>query len=214
MKKIARLFLSFGLSICSSAWALDKPGDADLTKAMNKYLSEQGYLCVGKFDWPIDVTAEEAQRMTTRDAVQMPVLEKLGLVTASDSKTTRMIDEKAVTLPAKRYALTEKGRKFYLHKQTASLAAGKQIMHDHDLCAGTLALDKIVRWEHADAQTSPDNITVTYTYKITPSAWAKNADAQRVFPMVAQIIRGQGTLQLQQVFHRTQDDWEPVNPWK
>lgn len=196
--------------------SINKANNEELTQALNKYLATQGNLCVGKFDWPIDVTLTEAQTMNTRDAVQMPVLEKLELVTATDSTTTRTIAEKSVTLPAKRYTLTEKGQKYYLNKQTTSLAAGKQIMHEHDLCAGKLSLDKIT---HLDSSANrdkmiADEVTVSYTYKIAASEWATQPEAQRVFPLVAQVIKGQGTQQLQQIFHRTNSGWEAVNPWK
>lgn len=190
--------------------------NTELTQALNSYLATQGDLCVGKFDWPIDVTLDEAAAMNTRDAVQMPVLEKLGLVTVSNSMTTRMIDEKDITLPAKRYTLTEKGQKYYLKKHTTGLAAGKQIVHEHDLCAGKLSLDKITHLEPGANRDKmiADEVTVSYTYKIAPSEWAAKPEAQRVFPMVAQIINGQGTLQLQQVFHRGNSGWEATNPWK
>lgn len=234
--KVNSIVFIFAAGLSSLAMAanesssLNKANDAELTQALNKYLATQGDLCVGKFDWPIDVTIDEAQAMNTRDAVQMPVLEKLGLVTTTDSMTTRLIDEKEVTLTATRYTLTEKGRKYYLSKQSTSLAAGKQIVHAHDLCAGKLSLDKITRFDFdtisdtsntgSDKQKAgsdnlkPVEVTVSYTYKIAPAEWATKPEVQQVFPLVAQVIKGQGTLQLQQVFHRTDNSWEAVNPWK
>lgn len=217
--KFNSLVFIFSAGFSALVMAANEPNslsNAELTQALNSYLATQGNLCVGKFDWPIDVTLDEAAAMNTRDAVQMPVLEKLGLVTSSDSMTTRMIDEKKVTLAAKRYTLTEKGQKYYLNKQTTSLAAGKQIMHEHDLCAGKLSFDKIT---HLDSSANRDNmiadeVTVSYTYKIAASEWATQPEAQRVFPLVAQVIKGQGTQQLQQIFHRTNSGWEAVNPWK
>jgi hypothetical protein len=43
-------------------------------QALKKYLDAQGYVCVGKFNWPIDVSSEDFQH-NARDAVQMPVLD-------------------------------------------------------------------------------------------------------------------------------------------
>ena len=62
-----------------------KPPEADLqnlTAAMNAYLAKKGDLCLGKTRWPIDVPQREAGTRA-RNALQMPVLERLGLVSAS-----------------------------------------------------------------------------------------------------------------------------------
>ena len=47
------------------------------TRAMNTYLEKRGDLCLAKSSWPIDVTQHEID-IGARNAVQMPVLERLG----------------------------------------------------------------------------------------------------------------------------------------
>jgi hypothetical protein len=49
--------------------------------------------------------------------------------------------------------------------------------------------------------------SVVYTYKIDPAPWAKDADAQRVFPMIKRVIEGAGTMQLREGVHLTSKGW-------
>jgi hypothetical protein len=49
--------------------------------------------------------------------------------------------------------------------------------------------------------------SVVYTYKVDPAPWAKNADAQRAFPMVSRVIEGAGTMQLREGVHLTSKGW-------
>ena len=65
-----------------------QPNRTAVTIALRDYLAKQGNFCLGKFDWPIDVSERDFQ-MGTRDAVQMPVLEKLGLVVSSEVSVKR-----------------------------------------------------------------------------------------------------------------------------
>jgi hypothetical protein len=49
--------------------------------------------------------------------------------------------------------------------------------------------------------------SVIYTYKIDPAPWAKNPDAQRVFPMIKRVVEGAGTMQLREGMYLTADGW-------
>src|ERR1700677_1958601 len=88
----------------------DQPGERELTRAVTDYLSDHGDLCVGKFTWPRVVTQQD-QLTHTNDAVQLPVLERLGLVesteisapTAADATTNAAVQGSQT---ARRYALT------------------------------------------------------------------------------------------------------------
>src|SRR5580704_13443424 len=83
------------------------PSQKSLKPAVRKYLEEKGNFCLGKFEWPIAVS-EEDRKTGTNNALQMPVLEKLGLVVVSDSPGDPSI---------RNYSLTEEGQKYYLTKQ-------------------------------------------------------------------------------------------------
>ena len=152
--------------------------------ALNAYLAKQGDVCLGKVDWPIDVGQHDFQQ-NARDAIQMPVLEKLGLVT---SKVT----EKE-SVPVKRYALTKVGLQSYLAPRK-------------DLCAATITLDQVVRWEEGP-QSPLRQGTIYYTYHVSPASWMRSTDAQKVFPMVDKVIKGEGTLQLAQQLQLTREGW-------
>src|ERR1700742_3562512 len=77
------------------------PSQKSLKPAVKKYLEEKGNFCLGKFEWPIAVSDED-RKTDTNNALQMPVLEKLGLAVASDTPGDPTI---------KSYSLTEEGQK-------------------------------------------------------------------------------------------------------
>jgi len=187
-----------------------------LAAAMGKYLAQQGDFCLGKVDWPIDVSALDIE-MGTRDAVQMPVLEKLGLVASTDGSALRKQGEaeESESVEVKRYALTEAGKKFYLDKEISSTtASGKRVVHHGDFCAGKLSLDKLVRWDKPTVVGEHTETTITYTYKIAAAEWTRDPDARKVFPMVDRILKGEGSMQLQQHFRLSGKSWIAVNPWE
>ena len=66
---------------------------------------------------------------------------------------------------------------------------------------------------HAAGASAPANVhqmVVTYTYHVTPAAWATDADAQKVFPVVAGVIRGAGVAQLTETVRLTDHGWVAV----
>jgi uncharacterized lipoprotein len=196
------------LAGCDNHTALNQ---ANIDQAMQTYLAQRGDLCLAKSNWPIDVTAEETGT-GSRNGVQMPVLEQLGLVSASDAISERKDEDGNVSkVSVRRYQLTAEGKKYYLaraphkHEVDSRYAAA-----DHDFCAVRLTLDHVVGWEtpKSPGATSPKEALVTYTYQVTPAPWAKDDNVRRVFPMVDAIIRGAGTMQLKEAFVLTNTGWE------
>ncbi|MGO4380776.1 hypothetical protein [Pseudoduganella sp. RAF53_2] len=196
------------LAGCSNDKALNQ---VNIDKAMQTYLAQRGDLCLAKSSWPIDVT--EAESGTgSRNGVQMPVLEKIGLVSSSGAMGERKDDDGNVTqVPVRRYALTEEGKKYYLarapHKHEVE---SRYATAPHDFCAVKLTLDHVVGWEMPKRPdgSSGGEAVVTYTYQVKPAAWAMNEDVRRVFPMVDNIIRGAGTMQLKESLVLTEAGWE------
>jgi hypothetical protein len=175
-----------------------EPNMENFTGAIKNYLAERGRLCLGKFDWPITVTVAD-QASKARDAVQMPVLEKLGLVKGEDG-TMNLVD-------ARRYTLTDEGKKYYIHSPVVVATATKSVTHEADFCVATLTLDKVVGWENPQTQDGQTRTSVLFTYKIDPAPFTKNADFQRVFPMVTRVVQGAGTMQLREGVQLTKDGW-------
>jgi hypothetical protein len=196
MKNLLLAFTSTCIAACSGGTEANRN---TFTQAVNGYLSKRGDLCLAKYDWPIEVSAQELQT-GGRNAVQLPVLEKLGvvrstLVDAEGSSPAKGPSQQT----ARRYDLTDAGRRYYLKR------AG---VHEHtaDFCAAKLSLDKIVAWEvHKNGGRS--EAVVTYTYRVDAAPWAKDADAQRVFPAVARVLRGAGKAQLRETFTLTTAGW-------
>lgn len=119
--------------------ATDQPTERELTGAVTHYLSDHGDLCVGKFAWPRVVTSQD-QAAHTNDAVQLPVLEHLGLVESTEISAP-------AAEPARSYSLTAKGRRYYTQKKRITLGAhDRPVEHDKDLCVARLSLEKVVKW--------------------------------------------------------------------
>lgn len=171
----------------------------NLTVAMNDYLAKRGDLCLGKTQWPIDVPQREVGTRA-RNAVQMPVLEHVGLVSASTAKVQDAKEgEQPTEITVTRYALTDEGKKYFHTREP-----------QNDFCAAHLTLDKIVGWEAPKDGKDASAVVVTYTYKIDAAPWTSDTDVQKVFPMVDRVVRGAGTMQLKQNFKRAESGWVPA----
>jgi hypothetical protein len=178
--------------------------DKSLKPAVEKYLREKGDFCLGKFDWPIVVT--EAERQTgTNDSLQMPVLQKLGLV---------MSAPKAGDPTALQYDLTTQGKKYYLVKQTVSFGPGdRSVTYRGDFCAAKLKLDKVVGWLPPQVINGRAQTTVNYTYKVATAAdWTRDPDIKKVFPMIPRILDSAGRMQMTQLFAWSSRGWVAVSP--
>jgi hypothetical protein len=180
-----------------------QPSRHALTSAVNQYLSDHGDLCVGKFTWPRVVTPED-RLARTNDAVQLPVLERLGLVESSEISAAES---------GKRYSLTEKGRRYYVQKKRITLGAHDMpAEHDADLCVASLSLDKVVKWSPPEQVHGHLVTVVQYTYHIKAADWMADPEVRQVFPVVDRIIRNEGNM-LMTVNVRLQDGkWQPVLP--
>lgn len=206
----AHFFAIFLLAalLCACHTNKDDVSQENFTRVIKNYLSERGHLCLGKYDWPIRVSDQDAETTHSRDAIQLPVMEKLGLV-----KSTAMMLERTdnngvkITAPGRQYELTAEGKKYYLHSPIVIAKGGETITHEADFCVATLTLDKVISWEKPQTQGGETRSSVLYTYKIEPAPFTKDADFQRVFPMVTQAINGAGTSPLREGVRLTKDGW-------
>jgi hypothetical protein len=164
-------------------------------------------------DWPVDISALD-ERARGRDVVQMPVLESLGLVRASDATALRAegpgVEEGGAPVPVavRRYELTPLGQRFVRDREVFVAAAdGDKVVRRRDLCAAHLSLEQVVAVAPGGA---PRTFVATYTYEIAPAAWAVAPDFQRVFPMASRVIGGARQMQLKQAFAWSDGAWKPV----
>jgi hypothetical protein len=185
-----------------------------LRPAIENYLKEKGNFCLNKYDWPIEVRDSDRPNRT-RDAIQMPALEKVGLVTASrgDPGLTR-------------YELTEEGRKYYRTQKIVMHRPGDQsVEHSGDLCAAKLVLDQVVSWEApreanaAQSGAAPQRadhgtqLIVKYTYKVVSAPdWTRDPQVAKAFPMMRRIFDGAGSQELEQRVTWSGRRWVAVTP--
>jgi hypothetical protein len=177
------------------------PNKAHFTAGMRAYLARRGDLCVGKSVWPIDVSRDEMQG-GSRDAVQMPVFERLGLVTGTDAVAMVTTEDGPVKVEVRRYTLTPEGLRYYLPRDTRPGQSAT-----HDFCAAKLSLNEVVGWEPPTSNVVGAHTSVEYTYVAEPAAWTRDADVMRVFPMVARVVNGSGTNRLKEGFTLTDKGW-------
>lgn len=207
---IAGLFFS-GAAFCGGT----DPDPQQLSVALTRYLAQRGDFCLGKYDWPIDVAPSDVGH--TRDAVQMPVLEKLGLVESVAATATRKVGETEVTVEVSRYSLTDAGRKYFLeHDIPSASPVGTTVTRRGDLCAGKISLGRIVKWEPPAAANVDKaiEVTISYTYKFEAALWARDPEIGKVFPMIGRLLKGEGTMPLQQRMRLSDGGWGAINPWE
>ncbi len=212
--KVAPLkcLLAAGAALSLGAAGAGEPATPDATAAVTRYLAGHGDFCLGKMDWPVELSALD-ERARGRDVVQMPVLESLGLVKSSMATALRVegpgADEGAAPVPVavRRYELTAFGASFVREREIVVPGPqGDRVVRRRDLCAAHLALDAVVDWTPGG---TPGRFVATYTYLATPAPWAASPAFRQAFPMAARVIDGAHAMPLKQGFKRVGDEWVP-----
>ncbi len=184
----------------------DAQARADFEAGLRTFLADgHDQVCLGMYDWPIDLTEEEAGAKS-RHAVQLPVFEQLGL-----ARSTLVPVPKDKVNPdgaIKRYELTDEGRKYY---KAHAYTSRDKVAHHNDFCVARLSLAKVESWQIDSRDAQHPLATVSWTYHVEPARWLANEDARRVLPMVAKVIQGgDGSLQMHQGFERGDKGWVAV----
>ena len=200
-------FLACTLTVAAACRAQTEsktdPTRAAFERGLQAYLARRGNLCVGRPRWPIDVPAGTEG---TADAVQLPVLEQLGLVTS----TVIQVRSGGVATPfqARRYRLTSAGHQLYLDRDSGRPAAPDDARAPEraDLCFATVTLDKVVRWE-IQKEGPATTALVGYAYHAAAPAVARDPRLGRVFPAVARLLAGDGKAELVEGFTLTSSGW-------
>jgi hypothetical protein len=183
------------------------PSQKELTRAVQAFLTDHGDLCMAKYTWPRDVTPAD-QQAGTNDALQLPVLERLGVVRSVEIPAPAVSGEST-----QRYSLTPKGRQYYLRKKHTILGPhDTPTVHDADFCVAHLTLDKVVKWAQPEPVHDHLETVVRYTYPIKAADWMSEPEAQKVFPIVDRIIRGEGTMLMSATVQLQEGKWVPVLP--
>jgi hypothetical protein len=192
------------------------PSEKELTQAVQAFLAEHGDLCMAKYTWPRDLTpgSEDIDR---NDELQLPVLEHLGLVHSVEipavAKEGTASPQGAQPAPTRRYSLTDKGQQYYLKKKHTVLGAhDAPTQYDADFCVAHLTLDKVVKWSPPEPAHNHLETVVRYTYRIKAADWMSDPDAQKVFPIVDRIIRGEGHKIMTATVALQNGKWVPVMP--
>ena len=204
------------------------PKPKELTQAVQAFLADHGDLCLALYTWPREVTAEDRES-NSNEAVQMPVLERLGVVqsvelrepaaratpiAAVDAQPSAPVSPQlAPPAPTKRYSLTATGQQYFLRKTRITLDPHSQPeQHDADFCVAHLTLDKVVKWSPPAPVHNHMETVVEYTYHINAAPFMSDPEAQKVFPVVDRIVRGAGILMMTATVQLRDGRWVPVLP--
>lgn len=180
------------------------PKPKELTRAVKAFLADHGDLCLAMYTWPRDVTPEDRES-NSNEAVQMPVLERLGVVRSEELRESPG--------PTQRYSLTAKGQQYFLRKKRTTLDIHSQPEeHDADFCVAHLTLDKVVNWSPPEPVHDHLETVVKYTYHIKAAPFLSDPEARKVFPMVDRIVHGAGTLMMTATVRLQDGRWVPVLP--
>lgn len=189
------------------------PTDANqenFTQGIKTYLQHKGSLCLGRHQWPVYVPEQEFAS-GSRDAIQMPVLEKAGLVKASESEMAlqRQDTQQQMLSKVRVYALTDEGRKYLETREVSSTGAdGKtQVTKQTDVCALHLNLDHVTSWTPPETRNGQTQTTVSYLYTVQAAPWMSRPDVQQAFPLLATIVHGVGKLELKEGFAQKEKGW-------
>jgi hypothetical protein len=207
--------------------ATTDPSQQQLTEAVKAFLVDHGDLCMAKYNWPRDVTPGD-ENTDPNDAVQLPVLERLGVVksveipapkeetstTATGAQSSSPLAPRAAPAePTKRYLLTEKGQQYYLKKKHTIIGPHDQVTeHNADFCVAHLTLDKVIKWSLPEPVHNQLETVVRYTYHVKAADWMSEPDAQKVFPIADRIIRGDGVMLMSATVALQDGKWVPVLP--
>ena len=196
---------AIALSACSKPDP-DAPMRTAFEAGLRSFLADgHDQVCLGMYDWPIDLTEAEAGARS-RHAVQLPVFEQLGLATSTIVPAPKSAENPDGAV--KRYTLTDEGRKYFKPHahQTRDGAA-----HANDFCVARISVARVESWQLDSHDTQHPSALVSYSYHIEPAPWMQTADAQRVLPMVAKVIKGaEGGLQMHQGFTKSAQGWVAV----
>ena len=173
----------------------------NFTATTNDYLAQRGHVCLAKYEWPITVAAGSHEA----DAQQMPVLETLGLVSGKDVVATTK--DTTATVPAREYALTDAGRKYYLQVPVVIRTTTQTLTHPADFCAATLSLDRLIGWDPPQTRDGRTATSLLFTYRIATEPWAGTPEVLQAFPLLARAIQREGTMQVRLGVHLTRRGW-------
>jgi hypothetical protein len=206
MKMAPLGLLLIGLAACVADDAALKPIQKPkaFAAAVQKFLDDKGGYCLGKPDWPRLVTDVDRRKHKT-DALQMPVLEHLGVVSGA------LVPRDATNTL---YSLTAEGRKFYVdYPAVSSAAAGQAPPRRGDLCVAQLHVLKVTKWTPVQAANGIATTTVSYTYEIANAApWTDEPDFRKVFPVVAEILSSGNKLEMMLPLQWTGRAWLAAVP--
>jgi len=188
------------LSACGDNEQARYPNRENFTATANDFLAQRGRVCLAKYDWPITVAAGSHEA----DARQMPVLEKIGLVSGRDIVRK---DPSGNDGAAREYALTDEGRKFYRNEPVVIRTATRKVVHPADFCAATLTLDRLLGWDAPQTRDGRTGTSLLFTYRIEPEPWAAAPEVLHAFPLLAHAIQNEKTMQVRLGVHLTPHGW-------
>lgn len=196
---------SFLLTSCNDA---KKPSDANLTAAIDQYLSKHGNACFSiNRQFPVDFPRSQ-QTDQYGIGVKLAALEQAGLLHGNDATAMVLgmldaLNGATRPQPVRHYELTNEGKKYF------RLLQGGVLGQTSVFCYGQKTVNSIVKWTAPVSEGTSSRTEVTYTYKITPlAAWASRTDIQAAFPDIKATVNGESKTGQVAGLRSTNEGWE------
>lgn len=217
------ILVALGTAMLAACSSKPDANERNFGAAMDHYFEKRGDLCLSTKTWPLDLKEFElrfSSATPTSPGAQMAALEAAGLVKSEEAEiavSDFLGKPTGRKVRVKRYTLTDAAKPFM--KETAMSAVDREVsaikLHGQiaekqaDLCWGTKALDKVVKWEGPIKLGDYQEASVTYLYKVNNVAeWAKRADVQAAFPSVKSILDAAGAKPATHAIKLTSLGWE------
>jgi hypothetical protein len=205
--------LVLGALVLAGCGSKQDANDKNFGAAIGQFLEKKGDVCLLVVNkWPYDVSEYQMKIQKSISATTpqpMDAFVSAGLVSVSDAETDELNGNLGPNynkptgrkLKVTRYDLTDAGKKAYIENKFGG----------GSICYAKKSLDKVVKWDVPENFGGPSVTNVTYHYKLDKVAdWAKQAQFQAVFPVVKQVIDGEGKLDQRQGVKLTNQGWEAL----
>lgn len=163
-----------------------QPNEANFKKAIDAYMAKHGRECISlSHPLPFDVTVDQKIADPGPDA-----LEQVGLL---HSATITLQSDRGTPLAARRYSITELGKRYQGETQNSVLVGNRT-----NFCYAQVAVHGITGWSEPVKTAGVTTSTVRYTYQLSGLApWARQPAILKTFPFLKDEIDEAGSKERQ-----------------
>lgn len=213
MTKHGLIIAAIGVATLTACGSKTDANEKNFSEAIARHMAKDDAVCFSAKKWPADIP--ETALLTPAKSPGSPVseleaLKKMGLVDSAvmqvNAEGTGQVARRIV-----RYTPNESAVPYFRqHEMKEFTVNGMQpVKGGGKFCVAKVGVDKIVKWTHPTKFRDVEEVTVTYTYKITEIAdWAKRPEFSEAFPKVVAFLSSAGKTELTETVIKMNNGWE------